>query len=174
MIIIILKASYYISGSRGGSPLYPLENLNFLHLYIIKLSKNIPRTPPPPFYPPTNLVIPQLSLKRIPGSAHVLPIVLCVSLGGISSYSDTWQITLSNWIDETVIVTSDICCIVTSYFFVFSQISTMAIIRHTNEYPDVSISVYKYSTYFWIYYRIIPLYASKLNAISYLCRPTGT
>lgn len=119
MIIIILKASYYISGSRGGSPLYPLENLNFLHLYIIKLSKNIPRTPPPPFYPPTNLVIPQLSLKRIPGSAHVLPIVLCVSLGGISSYSDTWQITLSNWIDETVIVTSDICCIVTSYFFVY-------------------------------------------------------
>lgn len=119
MIIIILKASYYISGSRGGSPLYPLENLNFLHLYIIKLSKNIPRTPPPPFYPPTNLVIPQLSLKRIPGSAHVLPIVLCVSLGGISSYSDTWQITLSNWIGETVIVTSDICCIVTSYFFVY-------------------------------------------------------
>lgn len=119
MIIIILKASYYISGSRGGSPLYPLENLNFLHLYIIKLSKNIPRTPPPPFYPPTNLVIPQLSLKRIPGSAHVLPTVLCVSLGGISSYSDTWQITLSNWIDETVIVTSDICCIVTSYFFVY-------------------------------------------------------
>lgn len=119
MIIIILKASYYISGSRGGSPLYPLGNLNFLHLYIIKLSKNIPRTPPPPFYPPTNLVIPQLSLKRIPGSAHVLPIVLCVSLGGISSYSDTWQITLSNWIDETVIVTSDICCIVTSYFFVY-------------------------------------------------------
>lgn len=114
-----MKASYYISGSRGGSPLYPLENLNFLHLYIIKLSKNIPRTPPPPFYPPTNLVIPQLSLKRIPGSAHVLPIVLCVSLGGISSYSDTWQITLSNWIDETVIVTSDICCIVTSYFFVY-------------------------------------------------------
>lgn len=114
-----MKASYYISGSRGGSPLYPLENLNFLHLYIIKLSKNIPRTPPPPFYPPTNLVIPQLSLKRIPGSAHVLPIVLCVSLGGISSYSDTWQITLSNWIDETVIVTSAICCIVTSYFFVY-------------------------------------------------------
>lgn len=120
MIIIILKASYYIRGSRGGSPLYPLENLNFLHLHNKIIQKYTSDPPsPPPFYPPANLVIPRTLSEKNSGSAHVLPTVLCVSLGGISSYSDTWQITLSNWIDEIVIVTSDRCCIVTSYFFVY-------------------------------------------------------